>query len=350
MKITKHNTGDLRRNQQQSFRRYGKYLVLLLLAASMLLYKERLGEIFAGVKDVTGVMLGKCIILSAAAYTLEGMTITFMMSTAGDRPHAGKGITVGLLCEFYRMITLGNGSGFAEIHYIHKNGVEAGKAAAMTMIQYAFKRIAVMILGSIGFLILYLGQDTGQLCREYMPYMGTGILISLMIAACFFCLALSPGIARWAVSALKRLSGKFSFIEKRASSWVEQIILLNRSGKSILGKKREMLWVILCQMGKQLLFCGIPAVMLWGKSRLSAAQCVWLMAAACLLAGVIPAPSGAGSLEFVFILFFSRFTDSGVPAASMLIFRLVTWVLPFMAGGLLLIRETYHTYKRNDKN
>ncbi|MDE7352429.1 MAG: flippase-like domain-containing protein [Acetatifactor sp.] len=350
MKITKHNPGELGRNQQQSFRKYGKYLVLLLLLVSMFLYRERLGEIFAGVKDVTKAVVCKCIILSAAAYALEGMTIAFMMGTAGGRPRAGKGISIGLLCEFYRMITLGNGSGFAEIHYIHKNGIEAGKAAAMTMIQYAFKRIAVMILGSIGFLILYLGQGTRQLCREYMPYMGTGILISLMIAACFFCLALSPKIAGCAVSVLKWLSRKFSIIEKKASSWIEQIILLNRSGKSILGKKREMMRVIMCQVGKQLLFCSIPAVMLQGKSQLAVNECIWLMAAACLLAGVIPAPSGAGSLEFVFILFFSRFSEPGVPAAAILIFRFVTWVLPFMAGGLLIIREKYFTYRWNDND
>ena len=59
---------------------------------------------------------------------------------------------------------------------------------------------------------------------------------------------------------------------------------------------------------------------------------------------------GAGSLKFVFILFFSRFSDPGVPAASMLIFRPVTWILPIMTGGPLLMKETYHTYKQNDND
>ena len=47
-------------------------------------------------------------------------------------------------------------------------------------------------------------------------------------------------------------------------------------------------------------------------------------------------PSGAGALEFVFVLFFSRFTDSGRALPVILLFRFATWVLPFGIGGGLM--------------
>ena len=85
-----------------------------------------------------------------------------------------------------------------------------------------------------------------------------------------------------------------------------------------------------------LLFYSIPASLLFGTTGISFAESILLMAVAYMLSGIIPAPSGAGALEFVFLLFFSHFKDSGRALSVILLFRFATWVLPFGIGGGLM--------------
>ncbi len=312
----------------------------MLLCLSLFFYREQLLEIVRGIRQVS--IFGLCagILLSLGAYVLEGMTIRFMMAANGTREGKSRsGVKIAFLCEFYRMITLGNGSGIAEIHYMHENGIEPGNATALTMLQYMFKRIVVLILGVLGYAILYRGEDTGRFCGEYRGFMGLAALISLAVIVCFLCLALSARIAAYTLHFLDWLATKRPSWEKRVSEWKEQILLLNRSGKNVLGQRGKMCCVTLCQFGKLLLFYSIPMCFLTAYSQLTATEGILLMAVVYMLSGVIPMPSGAGSLEVIFALAFSAFGGLDMALSAILVFRFATWVIPFALGGVLLLAE-----------
>ena len=66
-----------------------------------------------------------------------------------------------------------------------------------------------------------------------------------------------------------------------------------------------------------------------------------LMAISYMLAGVLPAPSGIGSLEFVFLLFFTRFAKESTAVPAILVFRLMIWIVPFAIGGILSVSYTH---------
>lgn len=312
----------------------------MLLCLSMFFYREQLLEIVRGVGQASIFRLCAGILLSLAAYALEGMTIQFMM--AADGTQEGKkrsGVRIAFLCEFYRMITLGNGSGIAEIHYMHENGIEPGNATALTMLQYMLKRVAVLLLGILGYVILYRRECTERFCREYAVFMGLAVLISLAVIVCFLCLALSARIAAYALRFLDWLTAKRPSLEKRLSGWKEQILLLNRSGKNVLGQRKKMCCAALCQFGKLLLFYSIPMCLLTGYAELTATEGILLMAVVYMLSGVIPTPSGAGSLEVIFALAFSSFAKLDMALSVILVYRFATWVMPFAAGGVLLLAE-----------
>ncbi len=355
------------------WQRVSKILICCLLLTAAFFYRDSLAEIFQGIRQAEPAAVLMSAMLSMAAYFVEGMTIACMAGAvipsgfcerdlplrprsqacavqdpawaeAPPNENAGQagplsvrqGIRITFLCEFYRMITLGNGSGFAEIHYLHKNGMEAGSAAVLTMIQYMLKRTAVMLLGTFGFAVLWREGDTRAVCREYALFMAAGCGVTAGVILVFTALALSDRVASWAERLLEQLSRKLPSWEKRFSKWKEQIRLLNRSGKDFLKQKRRSLCALALQIVKMLLFYSIPASLLFGKTGISFAESILLMAVAYMLSGIIPAPSGAGALEFVFLLFFSRFTDSGRALSVILLFRFATWVLPFGIGGGLM--------------
>lgn len=324
-----------------------KVLLLLLLVLSMFFYRDTIQDIVEGIRNVAWSELGISIFLSFLGYLFEGLTISMMMGAVISRAKARDGIFIAFVCEFYRLTTLGNGSGIAEIHYLHEKKVEPGSATILTMIQYMMKRIAIMLFGMAGFGYLFCKETTRALCREYAAFMGTGCLITVVIIAFFLCLALSRKAADASLRILDWLSVKFRSKEESFGKWKEQILLLNRSGRSILDQKGRMFGVVLLQIGKLTAFYAIPAVFLGSKINLTAGECILIMAVAFMLAGVIPAPSGAGSLEFVFLLFFTCFVDSGMAVPAILLFRFATWICPAALGGVFLFvrRFFYHIGK-----
>lgn len=322
------------------WKRMDFWVVLLLLAAASFFYKDSWHDIRKGIRQITQKELLYSIILSFAAYLLEGMTIACMMSTVMHAFPIKRGIAIAYLCEFYRLITLGNGSGFAEIHYLHKSGIETGTATVLTMLQYICKRTGVMVLGGAGFAVLSCKEGTQMLCKDYIGFMAVGCMVSLIVIAAFLCIALSAKVTGVVCKAADWLSVRKPSWKKRMQGWKEQAVLLNRSGRVILGQKRKMAGVILLQIGKLLLFYAIPVCLLQNDAPLydtlpGRAACIFLMAVVYMLSGVIPAPSGAASLEFVFLLFFSRFAGTQAVVPAILVFRFVTWIIPFMVGGVL---------------
>lgn len=323
--------------KQKKDKRMIKGVLLLLLIISLLFYKDSLQNILEGIRQVTWMEICVGVFLSLLGYLLEGMTIFCMMSIVIPHASAGYGIFIAFVCEFYRLTTLGSGSGIAEIHYIAQKKIEAGRAATLTMIQYVMKRIAIMLFGIWGFLFLYHNENTRMLCREYIVFMGAGCLITMIVIALFLCLALSSRLAAAAFWMLDWLCLKLPSKEEVFQKWKEQITLLNQSGKGILKQRKKMICVLLAQTGKLALFYGIPAYFLCGKTELMVTECIWLMAVSFMLAGVIPTPSGAVSLEFVFLLLFTGFADYNVAVPAILLFRFATWICPALLGGVLLL-------------
>ena len=72
------------------------------------------------------------------------------------------------------------------------------------------------------------------------------------------------------------------------------------------------------------------------------------MAVAYLLSGVIPTPSGAGSLEFIFLLFFSGFVEFDKALVAMLVFRFATWIMPSAVGAVLVAAERARERRTRD--
>lgn len=324
--------------------RIWRWIICIMLGGSLFCYRESLGNILQEIRKSAGPALGVGIVLALTAYTLEGVTVGIMMGMIRHREYPShsrrrNGVRIAFLCEFYRMATLGSGAGIAEIHYMRENGIEPGNATALTMIQYMCKRTAVLLLGGMGFILLSRSESTSSLCGEYAVLMGIGCLLSVAVIAVFLCLALSSRIAAGVLWLLGQLSQRFPSWERRIDGWREQILLLGSCGKDILRQKKKMASVLLGQLGKLLLFYSIPMCFLRGETGLRVAEGIFLTAAAYMLSGVIPTPSGAGSLEVIFVLFFSRYTGSDRALSVILLFRFATWILPFAVGGVLLLAE-----------
>lgn len=319
--------------------------VLLLLVIALLAYRDSLKEIFEGITRVSPSSLFICTLLSTLFYLLEGMIVYRMAVLSMPAYRFASAVATVYRCEFYRLITFGSGTGIAEIHYLHKSGIESAAAAGLSILQFVMKKIGIALLGILGFLLLYFSPAARELCRSYLVFLAAGCIITAAIILFLLSLILSDSIMNFVLVLTDKLADRFPSLREKTTSAKEQITLLNRSGHILFSRKGVSVQVILFNLLKFAAIYVIPAYLLSGQCSLSAACCTAMMAVVYLLAGVIPTPSGMGSLEFVYLLFFGSFADPSATVPSLLVFRFVTWILPFLAGGVICLADKLRSYR-----
>ena len=201
--------------------------------------------------------------------------------------------------------------------------------------QFAFKKLAVMLLGVTGFICLLVQPQTKDVLDGYRTAMVTGCVITMLIAFCMTVIMLSVTVKNWLLAAIDWLEKKYPKYSTQLEKWRENLILLNDTGRELLTHKRRFLVLLALNLFKLTVIYTIPAYILYGADSLTVIQSTMLMAVAYMLAGVIPAPSGIGSLEFVFLLFFNCFAQEIYTVPSILVFRFATWIVPFVIGAVV---------------
>ena len=178
---------------------WGKWLfVLALIFLVCVANRKVLPEILREAARTSPILIGMSCLLSAGYFLTEGKIIQVMTGLNEPRLNEplrrqpaftwGKGIACAFYCEFYRVVTLGSGSGIAEIYYLNSYGVQAGTATGMSLVQYIMYKLAVAAYGIAGFLIL---MAKGESCvRGYGKLMLLGCLITVLVTAALLFVAI----------------------------------------------------------------------------------------------------------------------------------------------------------------
>lgn len=314
-------------------------IVLALLAIALLIYRDSLEEILRGIREVSFSAILVSALFSLLYFLLEGTIIYRMAAMYAPEYRLSYGIDTAYRCEFYRLITFGSGAGLAEIHCLYRNGIERASAAGISILQFVIKKVSVALLGILGFLVLLASPQTRELCGDYLVFLAAGIVITLAIVLALLAVILSDAVMKAVLWLLDRITARFPSAGAKTASIKEQVQLLNRSGRELFARKGALLQNVLLNLVKFIAAYAVPAYLLYGKCALPPRECIALMAVVYMLAGVIPAPSGIGSLEFVYLLFFGGFAEPEVAVPSLLVFRFVTWILPFAVGGILCLYD-----------
>ena len=112
------------KNQKMVLKSIAKWLVIFALIA-FVCYKnqdlmlEALEEI-----QITPVWkLVVCLLLGNLYFIAEGCIISEMTNTCDHRLSVWQGITCAYLCTFFRIATLGSGTGVAQLYYYNLHGI-----------------------------------------------------------------------------------------------------------------------------------------------------------------------------------------------------------------------------------
>ena len=336
----------------------GLLLAIVLLAAALLFYKDSLWDILQGIRALSPGDVAVCSLLGILFYILEGTIITGITRQLYPAYPWGAGVGTAFCCEFYRLITFGSGAGLAEIYYLSQKGVDPAQGTGISMIQFILKKISVMLWGVFGFVVLLALGEAEKIRTSYGSFMILGCFITVLIVGVMMSVIVSDKMLRLMLWCLDRIAGKFSKWSEKAQNLKEKVTLFHTSGRMIFARKKVLFylvglnlvkfltayfiptWIFMRQCGKFVpdsFSAGVTAGILDGG--LPPLECILLMAVIYMLAGVIPAPSGIGSLEFVFLLFFGAYYTETVAVPAILVFRYATWILPFVLGGVIALAQ-----------
>ena len=91
--------------------------------------------------------------MAAVYQIIEGIITTVLAKQYRSSFAYKNGITNAFLCSFYRVATLGSGSGVAAIIYLGEQGIEYGGGFGLYMIQYALHKMSIALFSAILFVM-----------------------------------------------------------------------------------------------------------------------------------------------------------------------------------------------------
>lgn len=306
-------------------------LIIGLLAFGFIKNKDFMTEAIAEVKNTPVGKLVICLLLANLYFVAEGGIISKMTGSGERQLSLFQGISCTYMCAFYRLATLGSGNGIAQIYYYNTKGINVSNATGMTLSQYTFQKITIGVMGVISFICLAIFGDNKLL--KYSGYMLAGVIVISAICLFLFIIIVSKNISDWLMNLLRRIIKEKSKLYKKLDNLQNSIDSLQSQGRIIWHNKKLFLQVVLLNIIKFSCWYIIPGVLFYDVFGVNIFMCLALMAVCNMLGCVMVAPSGVGTLDFVFAIFFgSIIPEDKAVAAAILIYRFFTWVVPFLIG------------------
>lgn len=270
-----------------------------------------------------------CLLLGNLYFVAEGIIISSMTKTCDHRLSVRQGITCAYYCTFYRIVTLGSGTGFAQLYYYNLHGIRVSTATGMSIAQYTFQKITIGIFGVASFLLLIANGHAS--IEKYGWYMFAGAVVITIICLFLFILTVSKKFSDFIMMFARKIVKTSSRLYPKLDKAQTSIDYLQSQGRLVWKDKKLFATVVLLDFVKFACWYAIPGVFFAGQYSVSIAACLGLMAVCNMVGCVMLAPSGVGTLDFVFALFFGAVIPDGqAVAAALVVYRLFTWIVPFI--------------------
>lgn len=272
-----------------------------------------------------------CLLLGNLYFIAEGCIISVMTKTCDNRLSVWQGITCAYLCTFYRIATLGSGTGVAQLYYYNLHGIRVSTGTGMSIAQYTFQKITIGIFGVVSFILLILSGHSG--IRKYAWYMFAGAVVISIICLFLFILTVSKKFSDLIMKLARKLVKPKSRLYPQLDKAQVSIDYLQSQGRLVWKDKQLFLTVVGLDFLKFACWYAIPGIFFAGQYGVAVITCLGLTAVCNMVGCVMLAPSGVGTLDFVFALFFACvIPDGDAVAAALVVYRLFTWIVPFVIG------------------
>ncbi len=309
-------------------------LLLIIIAIIIYVLKNSLHDIIWQLRQTDIEILIGVVILGMAYQMIEGVNIARITQFFQKSFTWKDGFFCAAYVVFYRVISFGSGTSVSEIVYYHKKGVQTSEGigiAAMHLINY---KIAVMLFAIIG--LVFQLPELYHHAPKMIPFILLGVAVTFVVVFAIIFLSSNQKVHVWLIEKVKKHLKKEKWL-KRLEKVNEQIFSLRRAIKSITEDHLGIVKLLAINVVKLVFWYSIPFFVLRDSHDFSFFLIFSLMSFTTVLSGVIPAPAGIGSFEFVYMFLFHPLVGTVDAAASMLLYRFASYMLPFLIGMIYVL-------------
>lgn len=306
-------------------------LVFGLLVFVWISKKELMDEAMVQIRITPVWKIVVCVLLGNLYFFAEGAVISSMTRTCDRKLSYWEGLVCAYFCTFYRIATLGSGSGIAQIYYYNTKGIRVDVGTGMSLTQYTFHKITIGVFGVVAFVLLIVGGNRAIL--KYAPYMLAGAVVISLVCIFLFILSASKKFSDFVMNLGRRLVRKSQKLSQKLEKAQTSVDYLQAQGRLVWQDKGLFVLVLILNFLKLAAWYAIPGIFYAGDYGTSVVVCLLLMSICNMVGCVMVAPSGVGTLDLVTSIFFGTIIASKeAVAAALVLYRLFTWMVPFFIG------------------
>ncbi|MDN6639250.1 MAG: lysylphosphatidylglycerol synthase domain-containing protein [Tetragenococcus sp.] len=314
-------------------------LVLLLAILGVMFYfiQNSMGAIFVELKETKLIVLIGVLSLGLLHQFFEGCGIKETVRGFSNSFTTFDGMMTSFYTAFYRVITFGAGTILAEIGFYKKKGIKISQGIGASTLHTVIYKLAIVTYAVLNLFFYF----TSML--EQRPQMIVLILIGIALTSLLIVTLVVLSLSLQVQVAVLLICNRFVH-NKKLRGYVDrmnlQINALHHAMQSVLSDKTSMLKIYLFNLLKVGSWYVIPFVCLQEEAGgFNFFLAFALTSFTLVLSGVIPSPAGIGSFDFVYLFMFQPVTGTVDAVSSLLLYRFASYVLPFLLGFIVFLRE-----------
>lgn len=275
---------------------------------------------------------------SVVYHLFEGWITCSLAKRYNPRFRYRDGVHCAFFCSFYRLSTLGSGQGVAAVIFLGKKEVGYSEATGLYMIQYMLHKVSIALFSGILFLVNW--RVMSHHYRDYAVYLILAYVLTVLISVGLILLAVYPKshtLILWLGSKLNyhhKLDGALQKLKSGAQ-------IMEKSTAELLKDKKTIIVIVLKNLGKLCFWYCIPFLILLGTGEISLLTSLAVTSLSVMTAAVIPTPAGIGSTELIMTSLYSLLVDVNRAGAITLLYRIATFIFPFVVGGALILAARF---------
>lgn len=316
--------------QKLSLKKLIKPIIFFLLIGFFVQYLwDSFDAILIELKE-TKLWLVITIIAMGIFYQLvEGRMVKSVVKVTKKPFRSIDGLFASCYSAFYRVITFGAGTWVAEINSYHRKGLTISQGVGVTLFRFMLFKI-----GSSFVALFFLITGAQYFRPQLIAIVIVCIVINLGINGIILFAAMSMTLQILFVNICNRWVKKEDWRDK-VDQLNLQINSLREMTSQLVHEKKLLVEMVLLAIIKIFFWFVIPYLILKPDySQLTLFMSLALISFVTVISGVIPTPGGVGSFEVSYMLLFQQHVSSVDAASSLLLYRLVTFMLPFLIGGV----------------
>ncbi|NLC96463.1 MAG: flippase-like domain-containing protein [Erysipelotrichaceae bacterium] len=328
------------------FSSYAFNILSVFLFTALVLWltlKDSFDDVVSVLRGLNPIWIIIIVLISILIQCVIGYGLTTLTKLSNPQYELSQGILNSFIGSFFCGVTPSSSGGqFAQVYIFKKQGVDFSDAASILWMEFIIYQATMVFIGLL-LIILKFSYFTGPL-KPILPLVLLGFAINSSIILGLWALGRFPKAYTFVSTKGINIAHKLRIVkdkEKTLESLDIQLKRFDRETKRLSEHKIVILKVVGVNIVRLILYYSLPFICAVSLNiNVNLSMLVDVIALASFVSTInafIPIPGSSGGTEITYVFMFSKLFGSIGARSTMIIWRVATFYIVMILGGLLFI-------------